>query len=1069
MKSLVLILLALPLAAGVTVEVTATQAVISYTAPDATACTIDVHESGAASVVHDVDASLFTGANLDSRSTSVNNGTFRKIVVGKRAAELALDAHWYSRPLQANTLHVLDLTCGGGVHITGSFTTMNIPLGMTHASALPVNPSSAGNYAWPEFPSRNTPVVDPQTGILLRLLDPAYNFTFDSDTGDTNQRKNCSRQMALNTVTGEMGWHCVDNHVALWIGVTTGTVNRLAALVPPFVQGVDNVSVGWNSGGDSCWDTYWDPNAANVLFCQVANNALPAGHYILKLVYSGDNGDANASSVIACGSAPCWTAGVIGTTSLESALQAFMPEWTSSRYKSASVALVGTTGTGNSLLLISRRWDHQNAYGVMFLLDKTSGAVVASKSSWQNFPARFACLHGPFNSNDPTYVASPETACRGSYTAPGTGDVGDGPYLATMVGTLSSTPGACPAYVAGIIPLLDWPTGNHCSTVTMDGEPGDPSPGFYSTGTITVAGANITGSGTSWTSSMDQGVLVTAGASRCRASVVDATHITTSACVGTLASGTYTLYLEEAYSGRTGNPLAAYLVDAAPNDRACITTSGGDPATSCGAAVLAGQGYYTSGADGEVIRILTKSGNTWVIERGFTGSSASHTLSTSGVNPQFWMMPGSSIFAPTSIGADPRTIWNYVLDPTGTNVTGTTVVNDPQDVNGCCHGTHIRIHANRLLAGIARTDDSQASYYYSRFSSYPAAFTDPGFAVSSNPLFHGLAGIGNPNGVDTHPTATQFAATDNEKRWIGDYRPSLGDNLFNSDATLVTGQLWKFAASSPVRLRRRVFSTMATSGSNILKDVSGLGNIASDSSGNFTYCVVIAVNGCWSGSVAGEVYFNVPSLATPRCIATAIGAHPVEAADICIADQGAYTLANVQVGADRPDIDGAYGRRITAIGQYRLVSEFGNNGLTPDGKYMFIHVRGRGAVADYSLLATLPPFPAGDNINRADFIPIAVKIPTIAGANNVIVKFGYDTAYSCTSRTEACVANAATIPTGVTPFAYTSESPSGLACASGCTVMIPALSQRAIYFVVQIRDGSNAVIQTLGPDVRGVR
>ena len=61
-------------AAGLTslnvVGVTATQAIISYSAPDASACNIEVSESQTYSpVVHDVDPALFTGADRDDRST----------------------------------------------------------------------------------------------------------------------------------------------------------------------------------------------------------------------------------------------------------------------------------------------------------------------------------------------------------------------------------------------------------------------------------------------------------------------------------------------------------------------------------------------------------------------------------------------------------------------------------------------------------------------------------------------------------------------------------------------------------------------------------------------------------------------------------------------------------------------------------------------------------------------------------------------------------------------------------------------------------------------------------------
>ena len=105
------------------VGTTSTQAVISYTAPDTNACTIVVSESPTLSpVVHDVDATLFTGANLDSRQADLNNGQQRIFVAGKRQSDLALNGKLYSRALQVSTQHYFQVTCGASV-ASGSFAT----------------------------------------------------------------------------------------------------------------------------------------------------------------------------------------------------------------------------------------------------------------------------------------------------------------------------------------------------------------------------------------------------------------------------------------------------------------------------------------------------------------------------------------------------------------------------------------------------------------------------------------------------------------------------------------------------------------------------------------------------------------------------------------------------------------------------------------------------------------------------------------------------------------------------------------------------------------------------------
>lgn len=65
-----------------------TQAALAYTAPSGAACTVEVSESNTYSpLVHDVDTTMFTGSNLDSRPGSLNAGTARVFVVGTRVVQ----------------------------------------------------------------------------------------------------------------------------------------------------------------------------------------------------------------------------------------------------------------------------------------------------------------------------------------------------------------------------------------------------------------------------------------------------------------------------------------------------------------------------------------------------------------------------------------------------------------------------------------------------------------------------------------------------------------------------------------------------------------------------------------------------------------------------------------------------------------------------------------------------------------------------------------------------------------------------------------------------------------------
>ena len=123
--------------------VTHTQAILTYTAPNSGACSVEVSESPSYSpLVHDVNPVLFAGSNLDSRAENLSSGRARVFVLGKRRAEKALNGHWYSRALQTVTTHYYRIRCGGDV-ATGSFVTANLALGNTYNEALPGDPAAA--------------------------------------------------------------------------------------------------------------------------------------------------------------------------------------------------------------------------------------------------------------------------------------------------------------------------------------------------------------------------------------------------------------------------------------------------------------------------------------------------------------------------------------------------------------------------------------------------------------------------------------------------------------------------------------------------------------------------------------------------------------------------------------------------------------------------------------------------------------------------------------------------------------------------------------------------------------
>ena len=163
-----------------TSHATATQALLTYTPPSNSACTVQVSESPTLSPLdHDVDPSLFPDANLDSRAGTVTSGSARTFVAGARRTDLATDNKLYSRALQANTQHYYQVTCGS-TSVNGQFMTANPPLGNGYSDNPPFNAAGFGNYGWPtiDWIDQTKVYIDPLAGIAIKRFSQPGAFGF---------------------------------------------------------------------------------------------------------------------------------------------------------------------------------------------------------------------------------------------------------------------------------------------------------------------------------------------------------------------------------------------------------------------------------------------------------------------------------------------------------------------------------------------------------------------------------------------------------------------------------------------------------------------------------------------------------------------------------------------------------------------------------------------------------------------------------------------------------------------------------------------------------------------------
>ena len=219
---------------------------------------------------------------------------------------------------------------------------------------------------------------------------------------------------------------------------------------------------------------------------------------------------------------------------------------------------------------------------------------------------------------------------------------------------------------------------------------------------------------------------------------------------------------------------------------------------------------------------------------------------------------------------------------------------------------------------------------------------------------------------------------------------------------------------------------------------------------------------CVSSNTVGQIYVNCPGVVWNHCSGSAIhGGSPVGVGnDICVANIGAAAHTVRQFSLDHTDFAGAFTRTlVSATSRLRMVTGFENSRLLPDNSWLLFRAEWLNYNRQEMWMAKMLPYPTADSIDRGTFVPMVLNLqpPAGAGVDNAVGEFGY-TEYSGnrTSRHDPCLANSAMI--GAPPFQFASENPPGMPCSSACTIAIPAISQRVLYYQVKYRDKSNRAL-----------
>ncbi|HME05690.1 MAG TPA: hypothetical protein VKG25_01520 [Bryobacteraceae bacterium] len=350
-----------------------------------------------------------------------------------------------------------------------------------------------------------------------------------------------------------------------------------------------------------------------------------------------------------------------------------------------------------------------------------------------------------------------------------------------------------------------------------------------------------------------------------------------------------------------------------------------------------------------------------------------------------------------------------------------------------------------------------------------------------NQAFNGTSVI--PGFLETYASATAVNAPNDLKRWVSDYRtPQTGGagpgNLYPVTATLVGGFSHVYKIGSPTSIFDFKNSPWyGFSGRWLLKDISGPTSSITDSSTS-SFCYAYQAGQCVSGSSVNDLYLNAPYIEP----STTCWSQAWDFSAPCVSTS--YGVFGQAMLWDALDLDPEGRNFIRLTGLYNppfLSAGFEALKLTPDGRWGFYKSWNAGGYRP-ELFAVRIPSIATDTVNRTTFVQIPVTLPA---GDSVAIRFGYDSSFRCqgvsdsqgswiSGYNDSCLTVAA--PTQSMPFMFSTEGPvSPSPCSSegsrrtltrnSCTVNIPAISGRYLYYRVERYSAAGALTDT-GPTQR---
>lgn len=1087
--------------------VTATQAVISYTAPNESACTVEVSEQeNYASLVHDVNPTLYPGSSSDSRAEAVRNGRERIFVAGERRFDEASDGERYSRALQADTQHYVRVTCGSE-QATTTFTTSTVMLGNTRIE-LPyeVRPASTTGQIW--FPTRsltdrNFSFIDPHTGVLVKNLalpgdiskavDSGFGFSSASGTNWTSPDNiraagggtadydgsscagstDCDWLLLTNTYTS---WDTAENVDYITVSLTgSGSdatdANRQVELCVVFAGtscAADSVrkiitlptsggmvTAGSTNAGDNWLYSYagvygtgvWNTNGGFKIALRKMTNV---GTISLDLAQWGDGrslptrtgsgGNTDRCGTVADAEGFYFCTGFQGNGSSPSVYR-IHGETGEVRYLGIipTVFIPGSGAEGCSSEYAN--WD-RTAANIFYCTVKGGLYRYQYSGNGVNKAIRYASSQSDWTVTSvvtsistavKTFVEAHPDKYPAGYDAAKFGcslveTKNNGRFAATCTRGSQDSYGWLAVLDSTGVAIAAWefykhPMGRWCAIHSSE----------------IIGGQDV---------------------------FMIATQVLKES--GTAGGGPYRTTITNGIDAFTATiPLASLTPTASQADTTIYSIAVGDVFT----------------IDGEWLRVEGINGTTLTVQRARNGSSAASHSSGAIVEMRCATPPGANHEAYIAF----HPVWRYLDDPFGEDLNGNFIWVNAYNGHMTTRG-HLAVAQPAFAVGTPGTD----LFYSTKNPTFNTSF-------SNNPKFAGVS-PGTPGlTFQTHPTFHNVNDTTVGRNYWLDVRPFVGGGSVNRNtpgcdpaqpnypaangcaAARVAGtsNIYKYTragnltAEAGLETTTKLFPHYAVAGANRhFQNVSGPGSVITDTD-HYKLCEAMLAGECIAGSSPGDVYIVIPNK-TNLFYCTG-GETFGGAEDICVLPQQQQGTALIQAGAIIPQANAMYSRVLarSALGMAnRAMAQTENAKALPSGKWAMA----TSYVQRQDVVLVKLPTVIVDSKNRSTFQALTVEVPsTPAGTNNVVAEFGYSTNFRCNeNRADRCLAVSSTL-NETNPYRYPGEGNggvesglSGVPCTSSCSVTIPVLPGRVVYYRIKYQDDSGTEITSSLPQVVAV-